>query len=452
MTAASRCPGLSSCWHSSSGVELVAGVAQVQVGAMGEQPPDVGGPAVARRGVQRQPSPLCVGLVERGSGFDELVDGLQPLVVSGECQRADPALPREPGQRPARDISCRGRHLQAANAGSGGHQDVHDLGHAEHRSMLQGGAAGHAARVGCGDGDGVDVGSGLGQHLGDLGVAVAGRGDERGFRVLRAAVNGRAGVDQESGDGAGAGQPEPVVVEPQHGHVAERVSSELVVAPVLHLRGRQLRVLGQQPGQPGQIAAVEDVAAFDFEFELGPAGEAVLAGQRQLRRRQDDAAGDRADAHGGFRVTALGGAQQIPGLVAELVEVGPGRSGITSPSSPGGSAAGPKESVIYNGLLPASGGGLCPARGLGGALPRLVFIVSALTELGTVADGRRVADPEQSGEPERVAAGGLAFGQHSDDQAAGRMPIRSTSATASVFNGPVAARTSSTATPRVSGE
>jgi hypothetical protein len=38
------------------------------------------------------------------------------------------------------------------------------------------------------------------------------------------------------------------------------------------------------------------------------------------------------------------------------------------------------------------------------------------------------------------------------DQAAGRIPIRSASATASVFSEPVAVRTSSTATPRVSGE
>jgi hypothetical protein len=89
-----------------------------------------------------------------------------------------------------------------------------------------------------------------------------------GFRVPRAAVHGRAGVDQRFGDAAGAGQlawqPEPAVVESQHGHVAERVSSELVIAPVLHLGGGQLRVLGQQAGQPGQVAAVEDVAAFDF--------------------------------------------------------------------------------------------------------------------------------------------------------------------------------------------
>jgi hypothetical protein len=36
-----------------------------------------------------------------------------------------------------------------------------------------------------------------------------------------------------------------------------------------------------------------------------------------------------------------------------------------------------------------------------------VLIVSALAELGTVADGGGVANPEQVGEPERVVAGSL---------------------------------------------
>jgi hypothetical protein len=94
---------------------------------------------------------------------------------------------------------------------------------------------------------------------------------------------------------------------------------------VLHLRGSQFRALGQQAGQPGQIAAVEDVAAFDFEFELGPAGEPVLAGQRQLRRRQDDPADDRTDARGGFRVTALGSASSATAcyVLAEVDSVLP---------------------------------------------------------------------------------------------------------------------------------
>jgi hypothetical protein len=298
-------------------------------------------------------------------------------------------------QRPAGHISCGGGHLEAADAGSGGDQDVHDVGHAEHRSMLQRGGAGHAAGVGCGDS--VDVSSGLDQYLGDLGVAVAGGGDQRSFRVSGAPVHGRASVDQGFGDGAGAGQlgwqPEPVVVESQHGHVAERVSSELVVAPVLHLGGGELGVIGQQAGEPGRVAAVEDLAAFDFEFELGPAGEPVLAGQRQLRRGQDDPAGDRAEARGCFRVTALGAAQQFPGLVAELVEVGPGRqirhdvSLVTR-----WSAAGPERSVICNGLLPlAEVDSVLPADPA--APSSACAIVSPRASPGTVADRSRIADP-----------------------------------------------------------
>jgi hypothetical protein len=56
---------------------VVQGVAQVGVGAVGEQPPDAGGLAVAGRGVQGEPSPLGVGLVDRGAGRNELVDDLQ---------------------------------------------------------------------------------------------------------------------------------------------------------------------------------------------------------------------------------------------------------------------------------------------------------------------------------------------------------------------------------------
>ena len=100
------------------------GVAEVGVGAVGEQPPDAGGPAVACRGVQGQPLPLGVSLVDRRSSLDELVDDVQPLVVSSEDQRPDPALVGEPGQRPAGNIAGCGGHLQAVDLGPGGYQDV----------------------------------------------------------------------------------------------------------------------------------------------------------------------------------------------------------------------------------------------------------------------------------------------------------------------------------------
>ncbi len=166
-------------------------------------------------------------------------------------------------------------------------------------------------------------------------------------------VHRRSGVDQRPGDRAGAGQlsrqPEPVVVEPQHGHVADRASG-LVVGPVLHLGSGQLRMLGQQPGQPGQVAAVEDVAAFHLKVEPGPAGEPVLPGQRQLRRGQHERARDRVDPRDRIGVAALSGAQKILGLALELAQVRPGRqvshdvSLITR-----WSATGPEENVTLDG-------------------------------------------------------------------------------------------------------
>jgi hypothetical protein len=94
---------------------------------------------------------------------------------------------------------------------------------------------------------------------------------------------------------------------------------------VLQLAGGQSGVLGQQPGQPGQVPVVEDVPALDFQLQLGPAGEPVLAGERELRGGQDDPVRDRPDPRDRGGVAALGGVQQVFGLVAELFQVGPGR-------------------------------------------------------------------------------------------------------------------------------
>jgi hypothetical protein len=145
------------------------------VGAAGEQSPDAGDAAVACRGVQRQPLASGVGLLDRGSGRNEPVDDLQALVVGGEHHRPEQALPREPVQRPAGDVTRGGGHLEAVNLGPGGHQDIHDAGPAEHSRMLERGAVGHAA--GAGGGDGLDVGPDVGpdvdEHPGDLGVARA---------------------------------------------------------------------------------------------------------------------------------------------------------------------------------------------------------------------------------------------------------------------------------------
>jgi hypothetical protein len=63
--------------------------------------------------------------LERGSCLDELIDSVEPLVICREHQGRDPALPGESGRWLAVDVS-----------GAGGHQDVGDLGHPEHRRAL----------------------------------------------------------------------------------------------------------------------------------------------------------------------------------------------------------------------------------------------------------------------------------------------------------------------------
>src|ERR1700722_7068574 len=88
---------------------MVLGVAEVGVGAVGEQPPDAGWPAVACRGVQGQPLPFGVGLVDRRSRLDELIDDVQPLVVSGEPARCGWGYRR----RVQRPLRCRLRRRSA---------------------------------------------------------------------------------------------------------------------------------------------------------------------------------------------------------------------------------------------------------------------------------------------------------------------------------------------------
>jgi len=67
---------------------MVFRVAQVGAGAVGEQPPDAGEPAVARRDMQGQPPPLGISLVDRRPGRHQLIDDVQLLRVGGEPQRS----------------------------------------------------------------------------------------------------------------------------------------------------------------------------------------------------------------------------------------------------------------------------------------------------------------------------------------------------------------------------
>src|SRR5260370_700444 len=104
--------------------------------------------------------------------LDALVDDVQPLMVSGEHPRPDPALVGEPGQRPAGDIAGGGGHLQAVDLGPGGYQHVEDLGHAEQRRLVHPGPAGHAARIAARDG--VAAAPCVAEHPGKLPVPAAG--------------------------------------------------------------------------------------------------------------------------------------------------------------------------------------------------------------------------------------------------------------------------------------
>jgi hypothetical protein len=137
-----------------------------------------------------------------------------------------------------------------------------------------------------------------------------------------------AGVDQGLGDGAGARQlarqAQPLVVEAHHRDIANRVGAVLVVGPAQQLGAGQLGVLGQQPGQAGQVAAVEDRAAAHFQGEPGPAGEPVLTGERELGRGENEPVGHGVDACDRVGVAMFGGAQQVLGPVPQLGEVRPG--------------------------------------------------------------------------------------------------------------------------------
>ena len=229
MDSSSSWPGLSG--HSSSGVRWCSGSRR-----LGSAPWASSRWMLAARPLRRRCAkvvvPFCVGLVDWRSGCDELVDGIQPLVVGGEYQRPDPALQGEPGQRPAGDIPGGGSHLQAMDPGSRGHQDVHLFGHAEHGCVVQRGAAGHAAGIGaesprCRPRSRSTPGATSASP--QLAAVISGVSLSPGRPFTGAPL------DERFGDGAGAGQvarqPQPVVVEAQYRHVSERLAV-LVVAPM----------------------------------------------------------------------------------------------------------------------------------------------------------------------------------------------------------------------------
>lgn len=96
-----------------------------------------------------------------------------------------------------------------------------------------------------------------------------------------------------------------------------------MVAPVLHRCGGQLGHFCKQRVQAKQVAVVENLSPLDFELELEPAGEPVLACHSQLGGGQDEPVRYRQDRVSAPLSPILASRNRSFGLVAQLAEVGP---------------------------------------------------------------------------------------------------------------------------------
>jgi hypothetical protein len=95
-----------------------------------------------------------------------------------------------------------------------------------------------------------------------------------------------------------------------------------MVAPVLEVPDRGVRIVGQYRGEAVEIACVEDPAALDLGRHPGPAREPVPPCERELGRGEPHVLGHLGDAVERAGITGSSRAEQILGLVAQLVEVG----------------------------------------------------------------------------------------------------------------------------------
>ncbi len=173
----------------------------------------------------------------------------------------------------------------------------------------------------------VGVGAGVQQHPGHgqqaLGPGRVEPAPPRGAgRVQRCPARPRVGLGGQAGIPAELGPHAAGVAQDHRG--GEAVAGELG-------GGRQ------HPGRPARAVTDAGLAECfrltgqargvggDLVPEPGPAGEAVLAGHGQLRAGQGQRVRHRPDAAGGRGVARPRGAQQVPGLAAQMIEAGPGR-------------------------------------------------------------------------------------------------------------------------------
>jgi hypothetical protein len=75
----------------------------------------------------------------------------------------------------------------------------------------------------------------------------------------------------------------------------------------------------------GLLGELDGGARLDLLLQLRPAREAVFAGERELGGREREPIGHAVDTCERVGVAGTGGAEQVLGLVAELLEVGVSR-------------------------------------------------------------------------------------------------------------------------------
>lgn len=154
---------------------MVRGVAMVWVRAVREQAADARRPASFGSDAGGLPPIVLVLGVDRRSGCDELIDDGEALVVGGHHECSSPCLQRGLGRQPASHIACCRRLFDAVDAGPGVHQEIEDIGHAEHGCVQESRPTENAACIW--RGPGLETCTGLDQHPCHIGVAVAGSGN-----------------------------------------------------------------------------------------------------------------------------------------------------------------------------------------------------------------------------------------------------------------------------------
>ncbi len=113
------------------------------------------------------------------------------------------------------------------------------------------------------------------------------------------------------------------VVETQQGDVAQWRYP--VIAPAGQRRRGEAGPLGDEPGETGNITAIQELTSLDLGLESGPACEAVFSSQSQLGRGKGDRAADGVNAAERVGVPRARGVVHVLRLQAQPVKIGAGR-------------------------------------------------------------------------------------------------------------------------------